>query len=100
MYPDGKKFFQLIQCRSPLLEPPSSCLRNSRADWLQYLLDLNLLYLALLQAKVQVTPHDNLDALGPFNTVEWDWLAAEYIRETCPSFLYCQEATVVKMVLS
>jgi hypothetical protein len=64
------------------------------------LLDLNLLYLALLQAKVQVTHHGNLDALGPFNTVEWDWLAAEYISETCHSFLCYQEATVVKMVLS
>jgi hypothetical protein len=27
---------------------------------------------------------------------EWDWLAAEYIQKTCPSFCHYQEAAAVK----
>jgi hypothetical protein len=38
-----------------------------------------LLYLDILQAKVQATPHTNLIALRPFIAPELDQLVAEYI---------------------
>jgi hypothetical protein len=58
-------------------------------DWPPYLLDLNPLDFSdwhVLQAKVQVTPHANLDALYLSIDMEWDRLAVEYIHKICSSF--------------
>jgi hypothetical protein len=39
-----------------------------------------LLYLRILQAKVQATPQANLAALCLSIASEWDWLAVDYIH--------------------
>ncbi len=48
-----------------------------------------LLYLPSFARKVQATPHANLTTLHLSITAECDWLVAEYIRKTCPSYRHC-----------
>ncbi len=60
---------------------------GTSVDWPPYLLDLELLDFSIcsvLQAKVQVTLHANLDSLHPSITSEWDQLVAEYICKALP----------------
>jgi hypothetical protein len=67
-------------------------------DRLPYFPDLKSLDFSIcsvLQAKVKARPHSNLAALHQSIAVEWDWLAAAYIRKTCRSFR-CRHSAFAK----
>ncbi len=69
-------------------------------DRLPYLPDfksLDFSICSVLQAKVKATPHSNLASLHQSIAVEWDWLAAAYIRKTCHSFRCAIQPSLRKM---
>ncbi len=52
---------------------------------------------SILQAKVQVMPHGNLAVLRPSIAIEWDPLAAEYIRKAFRLFYRSAKLSLIKM---
>jgi hypothetical protein len=50
----------------------------------------------VLKAKVQATPHANLDALCLSIIIEWDLPVAEHIHKACCSFCRCLKAVMAK----
>jgi hypothetical protein len=52
---------------------------------------------SILQAKVQVMPHGNFSVLRPSIAIEWDPLAAEYIRKAFRMFHRAAKLSLIKM---